>query len=53
MAPDKAAEFEKALGDVPFACVGEVTAEPVVKIGDVAVAVEDLVQSYQATLDRI
>ncbi|MPN57562.1 hypothetical protein SDC9_205256 [bioreactor metagenome] len=55
MAPQDAAAFESLLSGVPFACVGEVTAEPVLAIVDGAkpvagISVDALVENYKATL---
>ncbi len=53
VAPERAAEFEKLLSGVPFARVGVVTAEPVLKIGTVQVPVAALLDAYKGTLDQI
>ena len=53
VAPEHAAEFERMLSGVPFARVGVVTAEPVLKIGSVQVPVAALLESYKGTLDQI
>ena len=53
VAPEKAAEFEKALNGFTFAKVGTVTESKVLKLGDIKVAEEDLEKSYKATLDKI
>ncbi|MEA4863062.1 MAG: AIR synthase-related protein [Victivallaceae bacterium] len=55
VAPQDAAAFESLLSGVPFACVGEVTAEPVLAIVDGAkpvagISVDALVENYKATL---
>ena len=48
--PAKASEFEKCLAGVPFAKIGTVTAEPVVKWAGAAVPVEALTHAYKSTL---
>ncbi len=53
VAPEHATEFERMLSGVPFARVGVVTAEPVLKIGSVQVPVAALLESYKGTLDQI
>lgn len=58
VSPDDQAQFEAFLGDIDFACVGEVTANEVIEIstlegGKIQVSVDELRNSYKSTLDMI
>ena len=40
--------FENQFADLPFNKIGEVTADPVLKIANVEIPVEELVQAFNA-----
>ena len=58
VSPGKAEQVEKILADIPFAKVGEVTAEPVLEISGADVEttkieLDKIIKAYKETLDHI
>jgi len=43
---EKAAAFEKQFSQLPYAQIGQVTSEPVLKIGNEAISVADLAHAF-------